>query len=180
MGWSQIFLKITFDGAGLVAGESETVGYEKQIVLADFDWEMSAGKDVLKGTGAGRTNTRRVNASELTLKKRFDSSSTTVMSAMSKRDRIKTARVTVAQSFAVEGGSVAPRDAFVLEVENAYIEAIDLDLVPDGKAMVLQESITIRYSKLKIEVVPVNANGTYSKVRSTFISDVQDSMGLLT
>ena len=32
MGWSQIFLKIAFEKAGTVEGESEFAAYEKQII----------------------------------------------------------------------------------------------------------------------------------------------------
>lgn len=173
MGWSQIFLKITFTKQSTITtGEAETAGYEGQIVLSDFDWSMSAGKDVAKGAGV----TRRVNATEIKVAKRFDGSSTALMNAMKTRDKFVTARITVAQSFATDGGDA--RDAFVLEAKDGYIESIDLDLVADGKAMVLQEELVLRYTKLKIDVVPVSNKGTYTNTRSTFESDCE-SMGLL-
>lgn len=173
MGWSQIFLKINFTKQALIkSGEAETTGYEGQIVLSDFDWGMKAGKDVAKGSGVAR----RVNAEEIKITKRFDGSSTALMNAMKVRDKFTYARITVAQSFATEGGDA--RDAFVLEAKDGYIESIDLDLVADGKAMVLQEEIVLRYSKLKIDVIPVSNIGTYTNTRSTFESDCE-SMELL-
>lgn len=177
MGWSQIFLKITFDGGGLVKGESELVGYEDQIVLTDFDWSMSAGKDVVKN---GKAVARRLNMESLTLSKRFDIASTELLSALRKRDRIKTARITVAQSYAVSAvaASLGLRDAFAIEIQDGYLEDISLNMVADGKAMVLQEELSIRYSKIKVEVTPVNRDGTYSKVKSIFTADVRDSMDL--
>lgn len=175
MGWSQIFLKITFDGGGLVRGESELSGYEGQIVVNDFDWSMSAGKDVVKN---GKSVARRLNMESLTISKRFDVSSTELMSALRKRDRVKTARVTVAQGFAVANGDMSLRDAFVVEIQDGYIEDISLNMVADGKAMVLQEELSIRYSKIKVEVTPMAPDGSYSKVKSTFMADVGDSVGL--
>lgn len=177
MGWSQIFLKIAFEKAGNVEGESEFAAYEKQIVLLDFDWSMDVASDVIKGVGANRQITRRLNAAPLTLTKRFDVSSTALCNAVATRDRIRSARITVAQSFAVEGAAQL-RDAFSIEVSDAHIESIDLDMVSDGKAMVLQENLSIRYSKIKLEVTPVGRDGTYSKVKSTFIGDFKDSLAL--
>lgn len=177
MGWSQIFLKISFEKAGPVEGESEFAAYENQIVLLDFDWSMDVASDVIKGTGSGRQITRRMSAKPLTLSKRFDASSTALCNAMATRDRIKSARITVAQSFAVEGVAQL-RDAFVIEVTDAYLESLDLDMVSDGKAMVLQENLSIRYSKIKVEVTPVGRDGKYSKVKSTFIADLKDSLDL--
>lgn len=181
MGWSQIFLKISFEGldsSGI--GESETAGYQGQIILSDFDWAMT-GKDVIKGTGPGRSVTRRIKADELSIKKRFDSSSVTLMTAMRERKRITSATVTVAHGFgtgAGAGGSEGDlRDAFVLEVKDGYIETINLALVADGKAMVLQEELSIRYSSLTVHVYKVAPNGRYMKERSTFLTDVE-GMGL--
>ncbi|RRS06135.1 hypothetical protein EIP75_00595 [Aquabacterium soli] len=181
MGWSQIFLKMSIEGLDASnIGESETAGYVGQIILSDFDWSMT-GKDVIKGVGAGRTVTRRVEADVLSLKKRFDSSSVTLMTAMRERKRITTAKVTVAHGFgtgAGAGGSQGDmRDAFTLEVQGGFIENIDVALVADGKAMVLQEELSIRYSSLKIEVFEVNPNGSFSTKRSTFLTEV-DGMDL--
>lgn len=177
MGWSQIFLKVSFEKAGNIDGECEIAAYEKQIVLLDFDWSLGVASDVIKGKGADRQITRRLDASPLKLSKRFDLSSTSLFNAMATRDRIKTARITVAQSFAIQGVATL-RDAFVIEVQDAYLESIDLDMVSDGKAMVLQEDISIRYSKIKVEVTPVARDGSYSKVKSTFMADLKDSIDL--
>src|SRR5690606_23812058 len=151
--------------------------YEKQIVLLDFDWSLGVASDVIKGTGTSRQITRRLDASPLKLTKRFDISSTALCNAIATRDRIKSARITVAQSFAVEGDAQL-RDAFAIEVSDAHLESIDLDMVSDGKAMVLQENLSIRYSKIKVEVTPVGRDGKYSKVKNTFIGDFRDSLSL--
>lgn len=172
MGWSQIFLQFNFTKQSrITSGEAEVEGYQGQIVLSDFDWGMKAGKDVAKGSGLAR----RVNAEEIKVTKRFDSSSTALMTAMKKRDKFISARITVAQSFADDGEGA--RDAFVLEANDGYIESIDLDLVADGNAMVLQEELVLRYTKLRIEVVEVTERGTYSNTRSIFDSECE-SMGL--
>jgi|GEM_PF-4768794 type VI secretion system Hcp family effector len=173
MGWSQIFLKISIDGLGTDGiGESEVAGYEGQIILADFDWSMK-GHDVIKGTGASRTVTRRVNSETVSVTKRFDASSVTLMTAMRERKRVKSAAITVAHGFASGKADGGLRNAFILELLDGYIEEIDLDLVSDGKAMVLQEELTIRYSKLNIKVFEVDANGRYTPKCSTFQCDVQ-------
>lgn len=177
MGWSQIFLKVEFEKAGSVGGESEVAAYEGQIVLLDFDWSLGVASDVAKGKGTAREVTRRLKGDPLKISKRFDIASTALFSAMATRDRITSARITVAQSFAIQGVATL-RDAFVLEVKDAYIETLDLDMVSDGNAMVLQEDLTIRYSKLKLEVTPVNRDGSYSKVKNTFITEFKDGLAL--
>ena len=173
MGWSQIFLKISIndvDTDGI--GESEVAGYEGQIILADFDWSMK-GRDVIKGTGASRTVIRRVNSETVSVTKRFDAASVTLMTAMRERKRVKSAAITVAHGFASSKADGGLRNAFILELLDDYIEKIDLDLVSDGKAMVLQEELTIRYSKLNIKVFEVDVNGRYTPKCSTFQCDVQ-------
>lgn len=180
MGWSQIFLKISFEKAGLVEGESEFSGYEKQIVLLDFDWKMKAVDDVLKGKSVDRKAIRRINAEPMSLTKRFDISSTALCNAVAKRDLIKSARITVAQGFAVGAGAGGGlRDAFVVELTDAYLESVDLDMVADGKAMVLQEALSIRYSQIKVEVTPVDEKGLYvSNRKQTFIGSFKDGLSL--
>lgn len=173
MSWSQIFLELTMERGGPVFGESETVGYEKQIVLLDFDWDMKVKRDTHKGMGAGRETKRTVELNEIELTKRFDVTSTRLYSSMANREKIKTGRISVPQGFGVEGAAnQGKRDAFVLEFSDGYIESVSLDMVEDGNAMVLQEVLSVRFAKIKIEVTPQNPDGTYARVPKIFRSDL--------
>lgn len=173
MSWSQIFLDLTMERGGPVLGEAELVGYEKQIVLLDIEWGMTVKRDTHTGTGAGRDTKRSIELGEITLTKRFDVSSTRLYSSMSNRERIKTGRISVPQGFAVQGAAnQGKRDAFAIEFSDAFIENVGLDMVEDGKAMVLQEKITVRAAKIKVEVTPLNPDGTYARSPKIFRSEV--------
>lgn len=172
--WSQLFLKITFAKAGLVKGECTFAGFEDQINCLDFKWGM-VGRDVPDKRGAPGKMKRRIKLTSITLSKRFDISSVKLLNAMNSRDKIVRARIAVAHRV---GNSGAPREAFAVQLEDAYIEEIDLDLGEDGKSLVVEETLRIRYARIKLEYAPMKADGSFSNVKKTFSTDFDDDLNL--
>jgi type VI secretion system Hcp family effector len=172
--WSQIFLKIVFAKAGQVKGESTFAGFEDQINCQDRKWGMQ-GRDVPNKRGGPGETRRRIRMSPLKLSKRFDESSVKLLNCMNMRDRIVRARFSVAHRVQTSGGL---REAFVLELEDGFIEDVDWDLSEEGKSMVVEETLQLRYSRIKVEYAPMNANGTFSNVKKTFATQVDDVLDL--
>lgn len=172
MSWSQLFLDIEFKSAGKVLGESEYTGFEQQIVLLDFDWDMKVDHEVKNGASVKRT----VAMHPIKITKRFDASSIKLLNCLKERDPIERGRITVAHRV---GDAVAPRKAFVLEFRKGRLETIDLDMTSEGKSMILQEDIEIRYSQMKIEVYTLNPDGTYGTSAKTFEPSSRNNLDMV-
>lgn len=174
MGWSQIFLKIEFRDAGEIKGESEFKGFEDQIVLLDFDWSMSVSQDVTKANGP---LVRKISVEPMKLAKRFDSASVKLLNCMRKRDPINKARITVAHR--VNDNEDGLRQAFAVELSDARLESIDLDMSESGKSIILQEDIVVRYAKIKVQYYPVGEKGRYGgSSATTYTSSFTDAIGM--
>lgn len=159
MGWSQIFLKIEFERGGVIDGECEFLGHEREIVLMDFDWGMAAQRDFRKEKGNVQ---RRIKVEPVKLSKRFDSASVSLLKCMEASDLVKRATITVAHSLDAEKGT--SRKVFSIDIERARLEKIDLDMRSDGKAMVLQEDLVLADAEvLRIEYVPHSVQGQQVK-----------------
>lgn len=176
MGFGQLFLKIKFEKAGVLDGESEFIGYEKQIMVEGASWSINT-VDTQDSTGRARKNIRRVQLANLRLSKRFDLASVNLLKCFDSRDRIVKGRLTMAHAQMGEVDS-APRDAFVLEFEKGYIEQYDLDMDTADNEAILREDIVMVFSNLKIEITPVNAQGRYERTKMIFQTDLEDNMAL--
>lgn len=173
--WSQVFLKIKFARAGIVEGETTFAGFERQINCLDFKWDMS-GKDVpAKRASTANQFVRRISMSPVVVTKRFDESSIKLLNCMNSRDKFLWARLAVAHRVQTDG---AAREAFAIQIENGFIEDIDLDLSEEGKSMVVEETLTLRYSTIRVDYVPMKSDGTFDKVKKTFVSEVEDDLDL--
>jgi type VI protein secretion system component Hcp len=174
MGYGQLFLKIKFEKAGVLDGESEFIGFEKQIMVEGVDWSIGT-KDTQDGTGRARKNIRRVELSGLKLNKRFDLSSVGLLKCFDSRDRIVKGRLTMAHA---EMGAAdgALREAFVLEFEKGYIEQYDLDMEAGEGQAILRENIQIVFTNLKVEITPVSSTGKYERSKMIFQTDLEDNL----
>ena len=172
MSWSKLFLDIEFQKAGKILGESEYAGFEKQIVLLDFDWDMKIDQQVKNGATVKRT----VKMNPIKLSKRFDAASISLLNCLRSRDPIVSGRITVAHRVG-DGGT--PRKAFVLEFKKARLESVDLDMTAEGKSMILQEDIEIRYTQMKIEVYKRNLDGSYVSTASNFSPSARNNLDMV-
>jgi type VI protein secretion system component Hcp len=169
MGWSQIFLNIQFRDARTIEGECEFEGYEGQIVLMDFSWGMGVKQDL------PRVNDKPVRTpkfEQLSIVKRFDSASVKLLNCLQSRDIIEKATISVAHR--INEGEGGLRNAFVLEIEKAFLESVSLDMDTDGNSIILKEEFSLRYSKVKVMQYPVDDDGRYTKKAKTYQSQLQD------
>lgn len=173
MGWSQIFLNVEFAKNGKLTGESEFEGFEGQIVLLDFDWSLGVNQDVPQKNA---DPIRKPAFAPLSLTKRFDASSIKLMSCLQSRDPIVKARITVAHRVNDTEGTL--RQAFAIEVEKARLESVTLNMNSMGNSIILQEDISIRYSKIKVEQYAIGADGRYKSTAKIYRSQFQDAIDL--
>jgi type VI secretion system Hcp family effector len=168
---SQIFLKIVFANAGHVKGECTYRGFEDWIECNDLTWKVE-GRDVKRKSG---TNHRRIKMDPLTIHKSFDDSSVKLLNCMKARDKIVRARFAVAHRVKT---SDELREAFALELESGLIEEVDWDLAEGRSLVTIGETLKLSYSRIKVEYAPMNANGSFSNVKKTFSTQVDDALDL--
>jgi type VI secretion system Hcp family effector len=166
MGWSQIYLDIKFKKAGQIRGECEYAGFEDQIVLFDFDWSMGVAQDVRKKNADPQ---RKASFEPLRLTKRFDSSSIPLYSCMTARDTIESACITVAHAMGNDAGGKLRR-AFEIKVIGARMESMTLKMSNQGKSIVVQEDILVRYSKIYFKRYTLGPDGQYGTSAKTYDS----------
>jgi type VI protein secretion system component Hcp len=174
MGWSQIYLNIKFESGPPIKGECEYGGYENQIVLLDFDFDIDSGQDVLQ---KGGNRIRRATFSPLKLTKRFDSASIPIFTRLAARDKVEWACITVAHAVGNVSGQ-ALRKALEVNVFDARMESVTLNMTSQGNSIILQEDILLKYSKIRVKRYPMKEDSKYSTVASTYESQKVSDLGM--
>ncbi len=171
MSSSQIFLDIKFEKAGTIHGECAFAGFENQIPLLEFGWAMQ-----LKASQQ-RDNKRSVSLANVSLKKRFDDASVKLMNCLNARDAILSARITVAhRAHSSSEGADNMRKAFVLQMEDARLESIDLGMTDSGDSVILEEDIVICFTKIRIERYALESNGNFSNKALVYASQATNNL----
>ena len=147
MAKGDMFLKVEGARSGAIKGESSDVARKDEIDIVSWSWGMRAQTEMGGGGTAGKASMR-----ELALRKRVDSASTGLMSAMRNNEQIKSAVLTVRKA-----GS-QPLDYFKITIENGRITAIDVESAGDGSPD-LVERLSLSFQKINVEYVPQGADG---------------------
>ncbi len=144
-----MFLKVTGQRSGEIAGESSDLAFANQIDVLDWSWGMTAP------TALGGQRTARVSMSELRIVKRADRSSTSLMSAMNANELLKTVILTVRKS-----GGTSSLPYFIVKLEQARIDSYNIasQTGPDG-VPVLMEHIGLAFRKINVDYVQQTATG---------------------
>jgi type VI protein secretion system component Hcp len=184
MSYGRLFMEIRLEGAGVINGESTVVGYENLIELSDFDFGLkpkdnAVNKQSYASGGQGsKLQPKRLGVKlpdGLTVNKRFDASSTKLMSAVKTRARIERGRIMVAQGFTKDPGRKGTKDAFYIEFSGGKIVDVKLSMSASGKTMELTEEFTLELEQLRVFVNPVDANGVYgASAKPSNLMDVAD------
>ena len=142
-----MFLKVEGSKSGAIKGETRDAARKDEIDIVGWSWGMRAQTEMAGGGAAGKTSMR-----ELNVRKKVDSSSTALMSAMRNNERIKRAVLTVRKA-----GS-QPLDYFKITVENGRITAIDVESA-DDESPELVERLSFSFQKIGVEYVPQGEDG---------------------
>lgn len=132
-----VFLSVQSKRAGRIKGEAEAREHKDEIVITAWNWGVAASSSL----GSTQKTARR-SYRNLTVSKRVDSSTTSLLSVLATNDEIKEAKLTVRK--AGEG----QRDFFTLMLNNARVTAVDLACDATGT---LTETVTFSFSRVQVD-----------------------------
>ena len=141
---ASIFLKL--DG---VEGDSVKKGHDGEIDIVSWSWDMSQTglAHVGKGAGGGK-----VMVGDVTLTKRIDSATPSLMMKCCKGDHIPLATVKVERA-----GGDSPLSYMVLTMEKVFITNVSPSIAsgdPEG-----MESLSLNFESFKIEIESQSESG---------------------
>jgi type VI secretion system secreted protein Hcp len=150
MAQSDIFLKIETARAGPLRGETSDPEFDGQIDVVDWAWGMHSPVQA-----GGFTASGRVQIKPVTIRKRADSASTALMSALRSNDVVRKAVLSVRKA----GGS-KPVVCFTVTLEKGRILSYDVSSGIDAQgAPTLLETLTLGFTKITVDYIGQDARG---------------------
>jgi len=160
MAKADMFLKVEGTKQGPIKGEAVDAKHTDEIEVVGWSWGMD-GNATAFGTAAARTTLQ-----ELIVRKRVDSATTGLMSALRSNEIIKKATLTVHKA-----GGIASVPYLTIVVEKARIVSHKVRNETDG-APELVEEFRLAFFKVQVEYRPQDATGAAKGV-NTFEAEVQ-------
>jgi len=142
---SDIFLSVQTKRAGKLKGESKAVDHTEEIVVHGWNWGLAASSALGSSQATGRRSYKN-----LTVTKRIDSASTSLMSVLATNDEVKEAKLSMRK--AGEG----QRDYFTIKLSAARVTALDIDCGENGDAI---ERISFSFNKVEVSYEQQSATG---------------------
>lgn len=142
-----MFLKVEGAKSGTIKGEANDTARKDEIDVVGWSWGMRAQTEMAGGGAAGKTSMR-----ELDVRKKVDSASTALMSAMRNNELIKKAVLTVRKA------GTKPVDYFVITIENGRIVSIEVESENDDSPE-LVERVSLSFQKIGVEYTPQAEDG---------------------
>lgn len=160
MAKADMYLKVEGTKQGPIKGESQDAKHTDEIEVVGWSWGMDGN-----ATAFGST-TARTTMQELIVRKRVDSASTGLMSALRSNEIIKKATLSVHKA-----GGMAPIPYLTITIEKARILSHRLRNETDG-APELVEEIRLAFFKVQVEYRAQDLAGVGKGV-NTFEAEVQ-------
>jgi type VI secretion system secreted protein Hcp len=160
MAKSDMFLKVDGAKQGQIKGEAAETGHVEEISVLGWNWGMDGN-----ATAFG-ASTARTTLQELVIRKRVDSASTGLMSALRNNEPIKKAVLTVHKA-----GGTAPVPFLTITIEKARIISHRLGNAVDGEPT-LTEEVRLAFFKVQVEYRQQDTTGAGKGV-NTFETEVQ-------
>lgn len=160
-----MFLAVRSARAGDIKGESVAVDHTDEIVVHGWHWGMSqqvAAAAPAGGGGSGRQAGQRRSLRPLTIFKRLDKASTSLMAVLGSNDSVRTAVLTMRKS------GEGQQDFFKVTLTDGRV--IDLDYAADKDGNVV-EQVSLAFAKIEVEYRPQTGSGARGGA-STFQADV--------
>jgi type VI secretion system secreted protein Hcp len=154
---SDIFLHVQTKRAGKIKGEATAPDHENDIVVASWTWGLSAGSAV----GSGKATARRTYK-HLTIRKRIDSASTALMSALATNDEVKEAKLTMRKA------GDAQVDFFTIVLGGARVSALDIEVDEQGTPV---ERVEFAFTKVEVDYRRQESSGQ-SGATSSFMDEL--------
>jgi type VI secretion system secreted protein Hcp len=154
---SDIFLHVQTRRAGKIKGEASATEHEDDIVVASWNWGLSAGSAL----GSGKATARRTYK-HLTVFKGIDSASTSLMSALATNDEVKEARLAMRKA---GDGQV---DFFTIILGGARVSAIEIEVDDSGTPV---ERVEFAFTKVEVDYRRQEGSGQ-AGATSSFLDEV--------
>jgi len=132
-----VYLSVQTRRAGKLKGESTAVDHKEEIVVSGWSWGLSASSAIGSAVATGRRSYKH-----LSVTKRIDSASTSLMSVLATNDEVKEAKLSMRK--AGEG----QRDYFTIKLSNARVNSLDIECGENGDAV---ERITFSFTKVQVD-----------------------------
>jgi type VI secretion system secreted protein Hcp len=151
------YLSVRTKRAGELKGEVSAKGHENSIEVHGFEFGVAASSAI----GSGQATARR-QYKHLVVMKRLDSSSTSLLSALSTNDEVKELKL------ALRKPGDGQEDFFTITLAGARVVGVDLDLDAGGDAV---ERASFAFTKIDVEYRVQGANGILGAA-STFTDEL--------
>lgn len=149
MARSDMFLKVVGQRSGEISGESRDKTHLNQIDILDWSWGMSAPSAV------GGQRTGRTQMKEVTIYKRVDKASTSLMIVMSTNELLTTVELAVRKS-----GGQASLPYWVMKLEKSRVNGYDVETTIDvDGAPILRECLKLTFRSVSIDYTAQNNTG---------------------
>lgn len=143
-----MFLKIDGAKSGAIKGEAADTTHKDEIDVVGWSWGMRSQTDMASGGAASKATLR-----EISFRKKVDSASVALMSALRNNEPIKKALLTVRKA------GKQPLEYVKITMENGRITSLDIDSVEGGESSDLLERLTLSFQKIEVEYVPQGEDG---------------------
>ncbi|MEO6236548.1 MAG: type VI secretion system tube protein Hcp [Vicinamibacterales bacterium] len=147
-GAGDMFLSVTGAKCGQIAGEAHDQKHKNEIEVLGWSWGMQ-GKNAFGGVQA----TGRATIRELRITKRFDKSSTALMSALRTNEPIKKAILTLRKT------GKTPLEYLIITIENGRVMTVDLDAGDAANSPTLIERVAFSFNKITVAYTPQGPDG---------------------
>ena len=151
------YLSVRTKRAGELKGEVSAKGHENSIEVHGFEFGVAASSAI----GSGQATARR-QYKHLVVMKRLDSSSTSLLSALSTNDEVKELKL------ALRKPGDGQEDFFTITLAGARVVGVDLDFDESGEAV---ERASFAFTKIDVEYRVQGANGILGAA-STFTDEL--------
>ena len=154
---SDIFLHVQTKRAGKIKGEAAAPDHQDDIVIASWNWGLSAGSALGSGKGTARRSYKH-----LTVFKGIDSASTSLMSALATNDEVKEARL------AMRKAGEEQVDFFTIILGGARVSAIEIEVDDHGTPV---ERVEFSFTKVEVDYRRQESSGQ-SGATSSFMDEL--------
>lgn len=146
---AKLYMKLTGASQGLIEGEGEAKGHEKQIELDDWRWGIKTPK-----------SNGDPEPSVFAFSKRMDAATTKMLNAMVKGELLSA--VIVLEERATQLGSNQSLFSLKMTLENVLVTSYDVDLSIEEKRGEIGENWQFDYETIRFEHTTVGKDGTRS------------------
>lgn len=156
-----MFLKVDGTKQGPIKGESAEQGHLDEIELVGWGWGMEGNATAFASTAA------RTTLKELVFRKRVDSATTGLLSALRNNEVLKKAVLSVRKA-----GGAAPVDFLTITMENGRVVSHQVQNAVDGQPDLVEE-VRIAFFKVRVEYRTQDTLTGGSKGVHTFEAEVR-------